>query len=29
MIERVADRLRFETDRTVTVLSGKVELGQG
>ena len=29
MIERVTERLRFETDRTVTVLSGKVELGQG
>ena len=29
MIERVADRLQFETDRTVTVLTGKVELGQG
>ena len=29
MIERVADRLQFETNRTVTVLSGKVELGQG
>ena len=29
MIERVTERLQFETDRTVTVLSGKVELGQG
>ncbi len=26
---RIAERLRFEPDRTVTVLSGKVELGQG
>jgi CO/xanthine dehydrogenase Mo-binding subunit len=26
---RIAERLRFESDRTVTVLSGKVELGQG
>ena len=29
MIERVATRLRFDPDRTVTVLTGKVELGQG
>ncbi len=29
MTRRVTDRLRFERDRTVTVLSGKVELGQG
>ena len=29
MIGRIAERLRFEPDRTVTVLSGKVELGQG
>lgn len=29
MIGHVAERLRFEPDRTVTVLSGKVELGQG
>ena len=29
MTGHVAQRLRFELDRTVTVLSGKVELGQG
>ena len=29
MTRRVTERLRFEPDRTVTVLSGKVELGQG
>ena len=29
MTGRIAERLRFEHDRTVTVLSGKVELGQG
>lgn len=29
MTGRSAARLRFEADRTVTVLSGKVELGQG
>ena len=29
MNQRITERLRFEQDRTVTVLSGNVELGQG